>query len=108
MNIPISGLLLEGCVLSLLSKEDAYGYSLTQQVKNDLAVSESTLYPVMRRLQTEESLTVYDVPHNGRNRRYYKLTDKGQLKFLEVQVHWQAFKNRIDRILLHKGEHHGN
>lgn len=108
MSIPISGLLLDGCVLSLLAKEDAYGYSLTQQVKSDLAVSESTLYPVMRRLQTEESLTVYDVPHNGRNRRYYKITEKGLLKYRETQVHWQAFKNRVDKILLPQGDHHAN
>jgi PadR family transcriptional regulator PadR len=73
MSIQASGALLDACVLSLLAVEDAYGYVLTQRMKIDLGVSESTLYPVMRRLQTEGCLTVYDVPHNGRNRRYYNL-----------------------------------
>ena len=99
MNIPVSGQLLDGCVLSLLTKEDAYGYNLTQQVKNDLSVSESTLYPVMRRLQADECLQTYDVPHNGRNRRYYQITEKGRTKYLETQAGWLDFKIRIDRIL---------
>ena len=99
MHIQVSGQLLDGCVLSLLTNEDAYGYNLTQQVKSDLSVSESTLYPVMRRLQADECLKTYDVPHNGRNRRYYQITEKGRTRHMEIQVGWQDFKIRIDRIL---------
>jgi len=99
MAIQVSGMLLEGCVLSLLANEDTYGYALTQRLKAELSVSESTLYPVMRRLQVEGCLTVYDIPHNGRNRRYYKITEKGADKLRECASQWESFKNCLDNIL---------
>ena len=99
MAIQASGILLDGCVLSLLTDEDAYGYVLTQKLKTDLGVSESTLYPVMRRLQTDKCLTTYDMPHNGRNRRYYKITPRGVEKFKEISANWTDFKQRVDEIL---------
>jgi len=99
MAIQAAGVLLDGCVLALLAREDAYGYSLTQQVKSTLGVSESTLYPVMRRLQTDECLTVYDEPHNGRNRRYYRITARGRERRMECQAEWADFKKRVDAVL---------
>ncbi|MCL2839975.1 MAG: PadR family transcriptional regulator [Defluviitaleaceae bacterium] len=99
MAIQATGILLDGCVLSLLAKEDAYGYALTQQMKTTLGVSESTLYPVMRRLQTDNCLTTYDMPHNGRNRRYYKITEQGKARYNECQAKWTDFKSRIDTVL---------
>jgi len=100
MTLQINGHLLEGCVLAVLSQGDEYGYSLTQRVKNELHVSESTLYPVMRRLQTNECLTTYDLPHNGRNRRYYRITEQGAAQHRACMDAWQDFKGRIDGILL--------
>ena len=99
MTIQATGALLEGCVLSLLRDTDEYGYSLTQRVRDALGVSESTLYPVMRRLQTGGYLTVYDTPHNGRNRRYYRITDAGREKLQTCATDWDAFKTSIDGIL---------
>ena len=69
--------LLDACVLAVLEKEDAYGYSLTQRMKEVVELSESTLYPVLRRLQQSGCLTVYDKPFQGRNRRYYAITRRG-------------------------------
>jgi PadR family transcriptional regulator PadR len=97
--IQATGILLDGCVLSLLAEEDAYGYSLTQRVKSSLGVSESTLYPVMRRLQTDDYLTVYDMPHNGRNRRYYRITERGLMRRKGCREEWEDFKNRVNGIL---------
>jgi len=99
MTIQATGALLEGCVLSLLSEADEYGYSLTQRLRDALGVSESTLYPVMRRLQTGGYLTVYDTPHNGRNRRYYRITDTGREKLAACAGDWAVFKGIIDGIL---------
>ena len=59
MTFQIGSVLLDACVLAILAKEDTYGYRLTQQIKETLGVSESTLYPVLRRLQKEELLETY-------------------------------------------------
>jgi PadR family transcriptional regulator PadR len=99
MVFQIGGALLDTCVLAILSREDAYGYSLTQNVKEILEVSESTMYPVMRRLQTEECLTVYDLPYQGRNRRYYSITEQGKEKLSGYVDEWGVFKEKIDGIL---------
>jgi PadR family transcriptional regulator PadR len=99
MAIQVTGTLLDACVLAMLTEGDAYGYSLTQSIRETLEVSESTLYPVMRRLQTDECLTTYDEPHSGRNRRYYKITDRGMEKYRACLEEWDLFKKRIDSIL---------
>ena len=65
MGFKIESALLEACVLSVLSKGDTYGYVLTQSMKQVLDISESTLYPVLRRLQKEELLETYDVGGDG-------------------------------------------
>jgi len=99
MAIQVTGTLLDACVLALLADSDAYGYSLTQSVRDTLDVSESTLYPVMRRLQTDDCLTTYDEPHSGRNRRYYSITERGLQKYRACLEEWEMFKKRIDSIL---------
>ena len=98
MAIKATGMLLDGCVLSLLSQQDAYGYSLTQQLKEALGVSESTLYPVMRRLKSEGFLSVYEAPHNGRTRRYYKITREGRERYQEISGEWLDFVVRVDKV----------
>ena len=71
MSFPISAALLDAIVLSVVAQEPegTYGYKITQQVTHTLELSESTLYPVLRRLQKDQLLTVYDAPFNGRNLR---------------------------------------
>ena len=106
MTIQVPNILLTASVLALLVEKDGYGYSLTQKVKKSLGISESTLYPVMRRLETEGYLTTYDAPHNGRNRRYYKITEQGLKYYNECLTEWRAFKKGIEEILT-EGEIHG-
>ena len=96
----VSAALLDACVLAMLLREDAYGYVLTQNAKEVLNVSESTLYPVLRRLQKEGNLTVYDKPYDGRNRRYYQITDSGKEKLSEYIAQWSEYKEKVDKILI--------
>jgi PadR family transcriptional regulator PadR len=99
MNFPLSAGLLEACVLAELNRQDVYGYQLTQQLRQVLDISESTLYPVLRRLQKEACLTTYDQPCQGRNRRYYQITDQGKARLAQAMEEWKEFKSGIDRVL---------
>ncbi|GLC87041.1 PadR family transcriptional regulator [Lysinibacillus piscis] len=106
MTFQLGSALLDACVLAIVEKEDAYGYSLTQQVQTVMDISESTLYPVLRRLQKADYLTTYDQPYQGRNRRYYKITGQGRLRLLELSTEWQQYKAKVDHVLL-GGEQNG-
>ncbi len=99
MNFQLGSALLDACVLAILHKEDTYGYKLTQEVKDMMEVSESTLYPVLRRLTREGYLETYDQEHMGRNRRYYRLSDRGKRKYKEYMEEWRSFKHKIDMVL---------
>ncbi|MGN0143961.1 MAG: PadR family transcriptional regulator [Clostridium sp.] len=99
MAFQLGSSLLDACVLAVLSREDTYGYILTQNVRQVMSISESTLYPVLRRLQKEEYLTTYDKPYQGRNRRYYRITDKGKKQFEEYLKEWTLYKENIDKVL---------
>ncbi len=77
MNIQLKKGILEALVLGALKKEDLYGYKLSERVNNILSISETALYPILRRLKMQEFLTTYSVEHNGRLRKYYRITEKG-------------------------------
>ena len=70
--------LLEACVLSALARGDSYGYKIVKDLSVCVQVSESTLYPILRRLESAGALTVYSVEHNSRLRKFYHLTEQGQ------------------------------
>ncbi len=91
--------LLDACVLAALVEDDAYGYVLTKRVQSVIDISESTLYPVLRRLQKDGLLLTYDRPEAGRNRRYYSLTDEGRGRLDYYRREWIEYKNRIDNLL---------
>ena len=69
--------LLDICVLSALRKGDSYGYQIIKDLSGCIEISESTLYPILRRLEAAGSLTVYSVAHAGRLRKFYRLTPGG-------------------------------
>lgn len=93
--------LLDAIVLSVVSKdvEGTYGYRITQDVREVIEISDSTLYPVLRRLQKEECLEVYDMAIDGRNRRYYKITEKGRVQLNLYCGEWAVYSEKIGRIL---------
>ncbi len=94
--------LLDAIVLAVVSKEKegTYGYKITQDVRGVIEVSESTLYPVLRRLQKDYCLEVYDQEYGGRNRRYYKVTDKGKAQLKLYVEEWRLYSSKISNILL--------
>lgn len=100
MIFQLGSALLDTCVLAVLSREDTYGYILTQNVKEVMDISESTLYPVLRRLQKEDCLKTYDQSFQGRNRRYYAITDYGMTRFCDYVCEWNKYKNKIDKLLI--------
>ena len=92
--------LLDAIVLAVVASEaeGTYGYKITQDVRGVLDVSESTLYPVLRRLQKDDCLEVYDLAYAGRNRRYYKLTEKGAAQLNLYKVEWKNYSSKITRL----------
>lgn len=92
--------LLDAIVLAVVSKEEegTYGYKITQDVRRAIDVSESTLYPVLRRLQKDECLIVYDRECGGRNRRYYQITENGNQKLAEYRREWEDYSTKISEI----------
>lgn len=99
MSFPISAALLDALVLAVVAREDTYGYKITQDIRTAVEVSESTLYPVLRRLQKEENLETYDKEFQGRNRRYYRVTDKGKATLSVYREDWKLHKKKIEDIL---------
>lgn len=92
--------LLDAIVLAVVSKEEdgTYGYKITQDVRKAIEVSESTLYPVLRRLQKDGCLEVYDVECGGRNRRYYKITPQGTRQRDMYKTEWANYSSKITEL----------
>ena len=94
--------LLDAIVLAVVSQEEegTYGYKITQDVRKVIEISESTLYPVLRRLQKEGWLTTYDRPFSGRLRRYYAITSAGREALMRYREEWENYKKQVESMLL--------
>jgi len=103
----VNASLLDAIVLSVVSENDTYGYKITQEVNNIIGISESTLYPVLRRLQKDNNLEVYDMEYLGRNRRYYRITNKGRILLSLYREEWEMYKEKIDKVF-EKDVKHGS
>ncbi len=90
--------LVEVCILTLLSRGDSYGYQLIKDIGPIMDLSESTLYPVLSRLEGAGSLKVYSVEHNGRLRKYYAITEEGKKRIQEFLLEWADVKKVYDFI----------
>lgn len=98
MTITPSAALMDAIVLSVVARDGTYGYKITQDIRSVMEISESTLYPVLRRLQKDGCLDVYDQEFAGRNRRYYRITPRGRDLLAESLEGWEAYKSKLDRI----------
>ena len=83
---------LDVCVLASLLNEDSYGYRIIQDLQDVVEISESTLYPILRRLESGNYLTSYSVEHNGRLRKFYSITLKGKER---IEEYLEDFKQLI-------------
>ncbi len=90
--------LLEICVLKILTNGDSYGYQIVKDVSSVIEISESTLYPILKRLETNNCLEVYSIEHNGRLRKYFKITKTGYEKINEFVLEWENVMQVFDFI----------
>lgn len=89
MDVQLKRGLLDVCVLAAIKDEDSYGYQIIKDMKPYIDISESTLYPILRRLESAELLTVRNAEHNGRLRKYYHITDLGLKRIDDFKYEWQ-------------------
>ena len=90
--------LIEICVLAAIRKQDSYGYQIIKDISPYLSISESTLYPILKRLESNGNLTVYSIEHNGRLRKYYQITQAGLGKIEDFKQEWSKLQKAYDFI----------
>ena len=88
MDIQLKRGLLEVCVLAAIRDEDSYGYQIIKDMKPYTDISESTLYPILRRLEQQQLLSVRAVEHGGRLRKYYHITALGKERLKTFCTEW--------------------
>ena len=96
--------LLDICVLAAIRGEDSYGYQIIKDIKPYVEISESTLYPILRRLEAAELLTVRSAEHNGRLRKYYHITPLGIQRLEDFKTEWHELLS-IYRFVTREGGH---
>ena len=99
MAFPVSASLLDAIVLAVVAREGTYGYKITQDVRQVMEVSDSTLYPVLRRLQRDGLLATYGEAVDGRMRRYYRITPAGEVKLTQYRMEWAEYRKNIEQVL---------
>ncbi|HIW18420.1 MAG TPA: PadR family transcriptional regulator [Candidatus Faecalicoccus intestinipullorum] len=92
---------LEFCVLASIKNKDSYGYQIVKDVSQYIEISESTLYPILRRLESSQSVMTYTEEHKNRLRKYYRITDKGKESIQLFLDEWKEIQSIYEYI---KGE----
>ena len=105
MDIQLKRGLLDVCVLAAIKDEDSYGYKIIKDMKPYIAISESTLYTILKRLETANMLTVRSAEHNGRLRKYYHITAAGAQRIEDFKREWKEVMS-IYRFVTKEEEHH--
>ena len=105
MDIQLKRGLLDICVLAAIKNKDSYGYQIIKDMKPFVEISESTLYPILRRLESAELLTVWSAEHNGRLRKYYRITEKGLARIQDFQEEWKQILSIYNFVV--KEDDHG-
>lgn len=106
MDIQLKRGLLEVCVLAAIKDVDSYGYQIIKDMKPYVEISESTLYPILRRLEAAELLTVRSIEHSGRLRKYYHITPAGLERIEAFREEWKEIL-RIYQFITREETDHG-
>ncbi|MGT2910309.1 PadR family transcriptional regulator [Streptococcus cameli] len=88
MHFPISSTLIEFLILAIVSEQDSYGYEISQTIKLVAPIRESSLYPILKKLEQSERVTTYSQEHQGRQRKYYAITETGREYLLYLKEEW--------------------
>ncbi|MBQ1894305.1 MAG: PadR family transcriptional regulator [Clostridiales bacterium] len=99
MDIQLKRGLLEICVLAAIKYEESYGYKIIKDVKPYISISESTLYPILKRLEEAGCLNVRSAEHNGRLRKYYCITDVGRQRLGQFADEWQEIMSIYNYVI---------
>lgn len=105
MNPQFKRGIIELCILSLLVEKDSYGYDIISQLSEHIDVSENTIYPILRRLTSDDYFKTYLVESNeGAPRKYYQMTEKGFIYYLSLREEWDAFIGGVYHIINQGGK----
>ena len=96
MNVQLKRGLIDVCVLAVLQDGASYGYKIISDLNNVIALSESTLYPVLKRLESQDCLTTYSKDFNGRLRKYYQITEEGKKRIKAFMNEWQEMEKVLN------------
>ena len=107
MDVQLKRGLLDICVLAAIKDEESYGYQIVKDMKPYVDISESTLYPILRRLETAELLTVRSAEHNGCLRKYYRITDAGLSRIHAFKEEWREIMSIYQFVTKGDPEAHG-
>ncbi|MBQ3405027.1 MAG: PadR family transcriptional regulator [Oscillospiraceae bacterium] len=105
MDVQLKRGLLDVCVLAAIKNEDSYGYRIIKDLKPYVKLSESTLYTILKRLETAEMLTVRTAEHGGRLRKYYHITGQGRQRIEEFKDEWKEIMSIYRFICREDGEY---
>lgn len=89
MDIQLKRGLLDVCVLAAIKDGDSYGYKIIKDMRPYINMSESTLYTILKRLEKANMLTVWTAEHDGRLRKYYKITKAGLGRIEDFKDEWR-------------------
>jgi PadR family transcriptional regulator PadR len=99
MYFPTSATVIEFLILAIVDKEDSYGYAISQTIKKIANIKESTLYPILKKLEKAGYLNTYQQEYQGRKRKYYTTTEKGKQQLTFLKGEWQLYITKIDDIV---------
>lgn len=104
MIYPLTPPLMEMLILSIVDRGDSYGYQISQRIKPVWGLKDSALYPVLKRLSESGYIQAYDKPFQGRNRKYYHMTESGHAYYQMLTQEWKGHLEAIQRIMEGAGE----